>query len=269
MELLDKQSLPKNSEPISFVCKTFDYDWFKFMDGNRKPDHVLSLMASFQRRDVPNAILCTNDGYIVDGQNRFLARKELGLPIYYYCIDGLDIHDVAYLNSYGKNWSDSTYIEMYASLGYEEYQRILQFREMFPDMNITSIMCLLNASSTHAFGVVGSDKSLKSKQKNANIGDLKSGEYKIKDWNKSVYLANCVMQYKPFASPGVQVYKHNHFVVAMIRLLRDNQFDNNEMVRRVGMYPDMFYKCINADNYIKMLNNLWNRGRRNKVSFSY
>lgn len=103
MELLDKQSLPKNSEPISFVCKTFDYDWFKFMEGNRKPDHVLSLMASFQRRDVPNAILCTNDGYIVDGQNRFLARKELGLPIYYYCIDGLDIHDVAYLNSYGKN----------------------------------------------------------------------------------------------------------------------------------------------------------------------
>ena len=106
---------------ISQVFTTTDYDQFKFIDNNRQADHVKALTVSFKERYVPNAILCNEKMEIIDGQNRFLAAKELGLPIYYYCIQGLGIYDVASLNSYGKNWNNRDFARMWAGLGKKAY----------------------------------------------------------------------------------------------------------------------------------------------------
>lgn len=258
-----KKSQPKECQPIALVYETTDYDWFKFLENNRRTDHVNALIESFKQRDVPNAILCNEDGYIIDGQNRFLARKELGLPIFYYCIEGLDIYDVAFLNSYGKNWSPQDFVEMWAGLGSEEYTKIKKFRDMFPDFPMSSILMLLNCSSTRQMGKITTDDKWGGFSKNK----LKLGEFTVKNLDLSVYLANCIMQYKPFARPGTQIYRHQSFISAMIQLLVNGVFDNAEMVRRAGMYPDMFYKCINAENYVVMLQELWNRKRRTKVIF--
>lgn len=71
-------------EAIAVVYKTYDYDKFTMLDENRQPDHVKSLIVSFANRIVPNAILCNEKYEIIDGQNRFLALKEIGKPILYY-----------------------------------------------------------------------------------------------------------------------------------------------------------------------------------------
>ena len=79
-----------NDKQVATVYTTNDYDKFSFLDANRVTDHVNALALSFKNRFVPNAIICNEKLQIIDGQNRFLASKQLGLPVYYYIINGLD-----------------------------------------------------------------------------------------------------------------------------------------------------------------------------------
>lgn len=260
-------------EVVSQVWRTNDYDKFKFISQNREPDHVKALILSFKDRLVPNAILCNEKFEIIDGQNRFLAAKELGAPIYYYVIGGLGIYDVASLNSYGKNWGFIDYIKMWAALGKDEYKKILAFNAEFPDLSLQNAVTILaEGLRTNIVGTILSDKTIqrrKEKGDGSSIkhGSIKTGNFVIKDIEHARFVARCIMEYKPFAKPGTQIYKQSAFVVALIRLLRDKRFDNSEAVRKISLYPAMFYRCSTTKQYIDMLEELWNYKRRQKVRF--
>lgn len=266
-----KEKIPSSCKPVALVYETTDYSLFSFIEHNRKTDHVNALIASFRERDVPNAILCNDKMEIIDGQNRFLARKELGLPILFYCIDNLDIYDVAFLNSYGKNWGARDYVDMWASLGKEEYIKIKKFCKLYPDFSLTSCIYLLNGSLSKMLGGQGSDEYISSgKRLSGNRAHLKYGTFKIDNWEKAVFYANCIMEYKPFESPGISIYKHDAFISAMLVLLRANNFENHEMVKKVAANRGYFYKCQTKEQYIKMLQELWNYNRRkDKKTFVY
>jgi len=266
-----KEIFSNRCKPIAMVYETKDYDLFSFLEYNRKTDHVNALIESFRERDVPNAILCNEKMEIIDGQNRFLARKELGLPIFFYCIENLNIYDVAFLNSYGKNWGAKDYVDMWASLGKEEYIKIKRFCAMFPDFSLTSSLHLLRGQLSTQIGAHYSDEHIKSeKAKSGTKAHLKLGNFKVADWDKAVYYANCIMEYKPFVSTGISIYKHDAFVSAMLVLLRANNFDNHEMVKKVSANRGYFYKCQTKEQYIKMLQELWNYKRRvGKKTFVY
>lgn len=271
---IEKKVMNKNNdEPIAMVFKTFDYDKFKLISENREPDHVKALINSFESRLVPNAILCNEKYEIIDGQNRFLALKELGQPILYYCIDGLDIYDVASLNSYGKNWSNDDYVRMWAALGKDEYKRILDFCKEFPDFTLANALTILsNGKQRKYVNKVSFDCSVKgeSRPKSANkTSDLKLGNYTIEDIEHSRYVARCILEYKAFSSPGKQIYIQAAFISAMVMLLRGKTFDNNEMVKKVTMFPSLFHRCINSKEYIFMLEEIWNYRRQKKVRFEY
>lgn len=255
---------------VSQVHKTNDYDKFRFISQNREPDHVNVLVLSFKDRLVPNAILCNENLEIIDGQNRFLAAKQIGAPIYYYIINGLGIYDVASLNSYGKNWSMIDFIKMWAELGKEEYKKILSFSAEFPDISLQNIVYILgNGIERQIRGQYFSDTTISKRDRNPGLkqSSIRSGNFKIKDIENSRFIARCIMEYKPFAKPGTQIYKQSAFTMAIIRLSRDKRFDNSEVVRKVSLYPSMFYRCTTAKQYIDMLEELWNYKRRVKVRF--
>lgn len=257
----------KYDNPIAMVMKTNDYDKFKFISQNRQPDHVKALAQSFKDRYVPNAILCNEKYEIIDGQNRFLAAKDLGLPIYYYCIENLGIYDVASLNSFGKNWAPIDFVNMWAALGKDEYKKILSFCKMYPDISLSSVLMILSDSTSAQQGVVGSDKYVNKRGINSRKNKLKSGDFEIKDLNHAHFVARSIMQYKSLIRPGVQIYKQCAFISALIQLLRKSYFDNDEMVRKALRIPSMFYRCVTAKEYILMLENLWNYKRTKKVRF--
>lgn len=258
------KNLPRNSNLVSEVYSTTDYGWFKFAHGNRATDHVQALVSSMREKNVPNAILCNKDGEIIDGQNRFLALKQLGLPILFYIIDDLNIYDVAALNSYGKNWRQIDYIKMWASLGLEEYIKALQFFEMFPLFTISSALIILGDSMATGKGYLFNDESAERHKTQRKIDPLRKGEFAIKDWNRAVSMAKAIMEYEPFGRPGENVYRHAVFISAMMKLLRSPGFDNKEMVACVRKHPDMFHKCINIDNYLRMLSDIYNYQRKSR-----
>lgn len=68
------------------IHKSYNYNDFSFINGNRNvvKSKVGKLIKSIKQLDLTmyNPILVTKTGKIVDGQHRFEACKELGLPIY-------------------------------------------------------------------------------------------------------------------------------------------------------------------------------------------
>ena len=274
-EITNKNNImdKNNDEPVAMVFKTKDYDKFKLISENREPDHVNALVSSFKKRLVPNAILCNEKLEIIDGQNRFLALKELGEPILYYCIDGLDIYDVASLNSYGKNWSNEDYVRMWAALGKDEYKKILDFCREFPDFSLANALTILSNNKRVKYesriSLDGSKKVNTMRNSANSTSPLKAGCYTIEDIEHSRYVARCILEYKAFACPGKQIYIQSAFVSAMVILLKNKNFDNNEMVKKITMFPSLFHRCLNNKEYISMLEEIWNYRRQKKIRFEY
>ena len=83
------------------ILKTYDYEIFKRMKGNRvvNNSHVKNLVKSMQEKYLPQPLTVNEDMEIIDGQHRFAAAMELNLPIYYQIINGTTISDVQRLNT--------------------------------------------------------------------------------------------------------------------------------------------------------------------------
>lgn len=265
----NKVNFKNGDRIVSTVYETMDYDKFSFIGENRKTDHVKAIIKSMRNRDVPNAILCNEKMEIIDGQNRFKARKEMGLPILYYCIDNLNIYDVASLNSFAKNWSNKDFVAMWASLGLEDYKIIERFSNDFKELGLPNCILILNLSMTHHS--VGSDEFIERSKRRTSLDTLKVGKFKVTNLSKSTQIAHSIMRYKEFQRPGeVAIFKQLAFVSAMIKLLRDNVFENEEMIRKIKLYPTLFYRCINSDEYTRMLENIYNyRRTTHRIRFKY
>jgi len=55
----------------------------------------------------------------------------------------------------------------------------------------------------------------------------------------------------------------------MVMLLKNKNFDNNEMVKKITMFPSLFHRCLNNKEYISMLEEIWNYRRQKKIRFEY
>lgn len=64
------------------VEETTDYGMFNFMKGNRSvnPFNLKRITESMRERCLFSPILVNDNMEIIDGQHRFLAQKDLGLP---------------------------------------------------------------------------------------------------------------------------------------------------------------------------------------------
>ena len=97
-----------NDEVVGVVYKSNNYSKFKLMKGNRDIDdsNVKKLESSIKSigYKIEEHIIVNEKFEIADGQHRFMACKNLGVPIYYMQGTGLDLKTVKMLNSNQKNW---------------------------------------------------------------------------------------------------------------------------------------------------------------------
>lgn len=60
---------------------------------------------------------------VFDGQNRLLAAKKLGVPIYYEIFSELECYDIIRLNN-SKKWTLKDYLNFYCAHDYPEYIKL-------------------------------------------------------------------------------------------------------------------------------------------------
>jgi hypothetical protein len=113
------------------IHKDTDYNKFILLSGNRaiKRPHVESLKKAMERKNLLayRPIMVNKNYAILDGQHRFAAAKDLGLPIYYVISPDAGHNEVALLNANASNWSLGDYLKMYVAQEYPEYIRLNDF----------------------------------------------------------------------------------------------------------------------------------------------
>lgn len=130
---------------------TTDYDKFDMMGSNREVNrgHVEKLKEAFETSGnltIVQPILVNENMYIVDGQHRFAAAKELGLPIYYTVRPGLSVRDARNMNILHRGWTVDDFAHSYANANNPNYRKYLELREDY-GFNHSTILSYCNETS--------------------------------------------------------------------------------------------------------------------------
>ena len=152
---LMSMSFEGTSKVIGEVKETYEYDLFSFLDGNRpvNSSNYKKLKASMTEKLLMCPIIVNEKYEIIDGQHRYSASKELGLPIRYIVVEGYDLKDVKRYNVVSKNWKLTDFLNMHASEGKYSYVAFEYFLEsnnipISIAIKIFTTMCFHMATST-------------------------------------------------------------------------------------------------------------------------
>lgn len=236
----------------SYVMKTYDYEMFKTLKGNRdiNKNHLQRIKHSFQKEYLISPILINEHYEIIDGQHRFEAAKELNLPIHFIQVNGYGLKEVQILNTNMKNWGKLQYLKSWCDLKHPEYLRFRNFMRQFPDFGITSCEVLL----TDKIG-----------PKAFTVKYFEEGGLYIPDYNKSVENAQKILMIKPYYDG----YNRILFVRAMIGIFRIDYYDHEQLITKLNTNPNSLQHCNNVTQYRLMIEDVYNYRSRQKVSLRY
>jgi len=226
------------------VLKTHNYSIFKLLKGNRVIDlqHVNNIKKSMMQKFIINPIMVNENLEIIDGQHRFTALKELGLPIHYIIEQGGKLEDVQFLNSNTKNWTALDYIDSYCNLGNENYLKIKEFLTIFPDLSVSSCIDILTDY--------------------VNFGrkSLRDGSLVVKNYENSLIFATQIIELKNY----IDFYNHTNFIRAMITVVKIKGYNHNQMAEKIKLYRADFFRCSNISQYRNLLHKAYNKNIKDK-----
>ena len=245
--------MTKQTEPMQLttmqVHTTNDYFLFKPIDGNRNKNllHINRLKKSMADHYL-FTILIVNEKYeIIDCQHRFDVIQELGLPLNYVICKGYGLNEVHILNQNAKTWNADDYLEGYCNLGYKDYIQYREFKETYK---------------------IGHNECMSLLRNIINKGDVDQfykGEFKITDYNNAVNVIEKVLMLEAYY-PG---YKRRAFIFAIMSLLRNKNFNFDELVQKLKLQPTALVDCTNVENYRSLIEQIYNYRRREKVNLRY
>lgn len=136
------------------IQSTEDYSIFQLMTGNREvdPNHVKRIKREIMRNPQlleSNPILVNENMFIIDGQHRYEACKELGKPIHYLVAEGASIEATRHLNTSQKSWSLLDFAKSYADSGREDYVTFIRMHKQFPKVNLSTLRTVLAGGRVH------------------------------------------------------------------------------------------------------------------------
>jgi hypothetical protein len=222
------------------ILKTYDYEIFKRMKGNRvvNNSHVKNLVKSMQEKYLPQPLTVNEDMEIIDGQHRFAAAMELNLPIYYQIINGTTISDVQRLNTNTKNWGNPNYLNMFYERESKDYVIFKEFMDEYELPLETTMSLLLDIPSIRI-----------------NVrNDFKNGNFKIKDLSLARKHADMMLQLKPY----YQGWNRRAFGRALLLLFHFEGYNHSVLIKKLQYCSHMLQHKINSSAYLATIEEIYN-----------
>jgi hypothetical protein len=253
--LLSKKEL---SVPTYQVHTTTDYSMFKSIDGNRKLNllHINRLKKSMQEHYLFTVIVVNEKYEIIDGQHRFNAIRDLELPLHYTVMNGYGLHHVQILNANSANWSTKDYLEAYCDLGYQDYITLAEFLRKYK-FNITIGASILIGNTTGQGGM----------KAGAPFEFFKHGTLKVSD--QQVRDAEKFMEMLYLFEPYFSAFKSRSFVFALMKLSNNPDFSMIELLQKVKIQPSALQACVQVNQMISLIEEIYNYKRRDKVNLRF
>jgi len=244
---------------VKKVYMTYDYSMFKSMRGNRPLDKllVMKLKKSFKKQYLFTIILVNEYYEIIDGQHRFEAAKSLGLPLYFTIQEGYKVKEVQMLNTNTKNWGKMQYLHSYCELGNPEYLKFRNFMRRYPKFGIAVSEAILTGLSN--------GKYKREDGHGVRLPTFADGELEIPNEGRSYDIAEKIMQIQPFYDG----FNRITFVRAMMRLFNNPNYDHNTFIKKLKIQPTALRHCQSVDQYLLLIEDIYNYRSRDKGSLRY
>lgn len=221
---------------VGRIYETYDYDTFRFEVVNRNVDEnqvnqlkkVLKENGSFI-----SPIVVAKDRTIIDGQHRYYALKELGLPVRFILGEetGDLQQDIIKTNNMRKNWSFTDYLEAYAQMN-ENYRQALMIVEEFKDIaSPSTLVRFIGANGT-------GDSSVFRKGSLELMLGTNYLDTKVDELNELAHYHHSINYGKRFTNKYIQIIKEMMkspaFSWARMRQKLTNKVLNNELLLAVN-----------------------------------
>jgi hypothetical protein len=253
--IINEEDSNKNNSVIKsdiIIYKTMDYNKFKFSGLNRTPKHFKKIIESIKKGDftaynpIMVVVMENGDLLIIDGQNRYMACKTLGLPIHFVVSEEANIEDAPILNNASKNWAGREYVEHFAKMGHIDYIKVLEANKKYgaPLSSIVSVCSCQNLYNEH----------------------LKRGTYKISEKRNPNELCEHwkdVVKYIPFA-------KTDRFFTTLATCFYNENYDTNRMMEKLSKCSGIMFEQPNRPLITKEIEKVYNYHMKasNIVKFS-
>jgi hypothetical protein len=240
-------NLPNFGKEVNRVYQTKEYSKFKFRNDNRivNQNHVKSITRKMKEKGwYPGSYVIVNSKFeIIDGQHRVKAAMEANVPIQYTMEKGAGFQTIRNLNTNQKNWALADHIHGFVEEKNENYIRLNDFMNEFPELKPTECMMLTQNCFTHV------DRDV-----------FESGNFTTKDMDVARDWARNIMLLKPY----FEGYNRSMFIRALVKILSKRvDFIFDEFVRKVKMRPDLIHFCGSVPEYVGMIEEIYNYRRRN------
>lgn len=241
---------------MSEIKKTTNYDLFKFHENNRK---ISAANLSNIKRSIGinnllefRPIFVNKYMEIIDGQHRFLAAKELEVPIFYQVNEEATEEDIVLLNANQKRWLCDDYVNYYASKGHEGYVQILKFSQQ-NHINIGSAIRALRST--------GGDEYSKLRQ-----GGLKPLlREEIAGAQLSLSMAREIIDViARYSSEPMGPYRSDRCVRALMNISRLDGYNHEEMKDKIVRTFDKIRPCRTERDYSNLFLETYNFGRKSR-----
>lgn len=124
-----------------------NYNMFKFKDGNRDLNYinVNKMEESLKKHGWVTPIVVDNNYYIIDGQHRFQAAKNLGMPIAFIKMSNdFNVEAIRDINNAQEKWNTWDYVKSQADLGNVHFKYIQSLREKFAEVGVKVVEAAIN-----------------------------------------------------------------------------------------------------------------------------
>jgi hypothetical protein len=264
--MTNNSSQVQKGQKVNEVYKTYDLSIFKQIDGNRVPNlqHVKRLSESIRVYGMKcNPILINENFDVIDGQHRLMAAKEAETFVYYIIVDGYSLNEVHTLNLNQKNWAKKDFMDGYANMGIDSYIKLKAFCEKNDDYTFNDSIAFCQNNKSSSSRTLATQTSHSKLGVNAQI--FEQGTWRCEDLNIAQDMASKIRMIKTYYTG----YSRSSFVLTMIGMLNNKNFDFNEFMHKVRLQPTALVDCANREQYKTLIEDIYNYKSRNKISLRY
>lgn len=145
-----------DNTPVNTILATSDYSKFSIMNANREINrpHVEAIKKSIERNGnftQFSPVLVNERFEIIDGQHRFTALSELGLPVFYVMTEGTGVKQAREMNKLNKGWGMMDWAKTYAAEGWRSYRNFVMLCEEYPTISPSVVVGYAVGAFTDGF----------------------------------------------------------------------------------------------------------------------
>ncbi len=238
---------------VGSVYQTVDYSIFKKLHGNRDvlESRKMVLVKSIKERGwIRNPIVINENMEIIDGQGRFEALQELGMPVEYVVSRGATIDDCIALNIKQGNWKNTDYVKCYADMGNEHYKLLFSLYGRYKHLSDTCVNTIAGKLVADGTGATS---------------EIKEGKFKIYKRETLYKRLDFADKFMSFIGDGCG--RARGWCAVLKFVYECENINCDVLLQRMQKHKALIVPCTTTKQVLDCIEKVYNYGNKNKVYF--